>query len=102
MAKRRAKTSPPKVPPIGARVRMRFGVADVVATVTEHRGPLGVGGMELLRVSFQFEGANEPIETEVPVDEVSLVGSAAHSPARSTSGHTATSIRAPDRRRGGH
>jgi hypothetical protein len=56
---------------------MRFGVADVVATVTEHRGPLGVGGKELLRVIFQFEGANEPIETEVPVDEVSLVGSAA-------------------------
>lgn len=77
MAKKRTKTTPPKLPPVGARVRMRFGVADVVATVTEHRGPLGVGGKELLRVIFQFEGANEPIETEVPVDEVSLVGSAA-------------------------
>lgn len=56
---------------------MRFGVADVVATVMEHRGPLGVGGKELLRVRFQFEGANEAIETEVPVDEVSLVDSGA-------------------------
>jgi len=45
--------------------------------VTEHRGPLGVGGKELLRVTFQFEGADTPIETEVPVDEVSVVGTAA-------------------------
>ena len=76
VAKKRAKTTPPKLPPVGARVRMRFGVADVGATVTEHRGPLGVDGKEMLRVIFQFEGANEPIETEVPVDEVSVAGSA--------------------------
>ena len=32
------------------------------SVVTEHRGPLGVGGKELLRVTFQFEGADTPIE----------------------------------------
>lgn len=56
---------------------MRFGTADVIATVTEHRGPLGVGGRELVRVRFFFTATEDPIETEVPVDEVSLVDSAA-------------------------
>ena len=77
MAKRRSTTTPPMVPPVGSRVRMRFGVTDVIATVTEHRGPLGVGGRDLIGVTFQFTDANEPIETEVPVDEVTLVVSAA-------------------------
>jgi hypothetical protein len=56
---------------------MRFGTADVIATVTEHRGPLGVGGRQLIRVSFDFAEADDPIETEVAVDEVTLVDSAA-------------------------
>jgi hypothetical protein len=77
VAKTRAKPTSSRVPPVGARVRIRFGVADVVATVIEHRGPLGVGGAELLRVRFQFEGANEPIETEVAVDATSSADSAA-------------------------
>ena len=32
---------------------------------------------ELPPVGAQFEGADTPIETEVPVDEVSVVGTAA-------------------------
>jgi hypothetical protein len=56
---------------------MRFGTEDVVATVTEHRGPLGVGGRELVRVRFFFTDTEEPIETEVPVDELTPVESAA-------------------------
>ncbi len=77
MAKKRVKTTRLELPPVGARVRMRFGTADVIATVTEHRGRLGVNGQELLRVAFQFAEANEPIETEVPLDEITVVGSAA-------------------------
>jgi hypothetical protein len=77
MAKKPSERAPATIPPVGSRVRMRFGTADVIATVTEHRGPLGVGGRELVRVRFFFTATEDPIETEVPVDEVSLVDSAA-------------------------
>lgn len=56
---------------------MRFGAEDVIAEVIEQRGPLGVDGRELIRVRFRFTDASEAIETEVPVDEVTLVNSAA-------------------------
>jgi hypothetical protein len=36
-----------------------------------------VTAKELLHATVQFDGANEPIEPEVPVDEVSPVASAA-------------------------
>jgi hypothetical protein len=45
--------------------------------VTEHRGPLGVGGRERVRVRFFFTDSDDLIETEVPLDEVTLVESAA-------------------------
>lgn len=71
------KSPTPTLPAVGSKVRMRFGSSDVEATVLEHRGPLGVGGQQLLRVRFQYEDANEAIDTEVPVDEVTPVGTAA-------------------------
>lgn len=74
---RQTNRQPRGIPAIGSKVRMRFGTSDVEATVLEHRGPLGVGGRQLLRVRFQYEGANEAIVTEVPLDEVSEVVSAA-------------------------
>ena len=52
---------------------MRFAVKEVVALVIEHRGPLGVGGRQIIRVRFQLEGVDEPIETEVPAEEVTVV-----------------------------
>lgn len=73
--KRREPTS--DIPAVGAQVRMRFGVKEVVATVIEHRGPLGRGGRQIVRVRFQFEGADEPIELEVPADDVTVVDPAA-------------------------
>ena len=73
--KRRRKA--PEVPALGSKVRLRFGVEDVVAVVIEHCGPLGIGGREMIRVRFQFEGADEPIEIEMPVDEVTVVDPAA-------------------------
>ena len=77
MAKKRRKRATPEIPAVGSKVRMRFGTADVVATVTEHRGPLGVAGRELIRVRFFFTDTEDPIETEVPIDEITLVESAA-------------------------
>lgn len=67
----------PKVPPVGASVRLRFGVTDVVALVIEHRGPLGVGGKQIIRVRFQLGEVEEPIEIELPVDRVTVVDPAA-------------------------
>ena len=67
----------PEVPPVGASVRLRFGVTDVVALVIEHRGPLGVGGKQIIRVRFQFGEVEEPIEIELPVDLVTVVDPAA-------------------------
>lgn len=77
MGKKRTAEDPVQVPAVGSKVRMRFGTADVVATVIEHRGPLGIGGRQMVRLRFQFPGAGDAIETEAPVDEVTPVGSAA-------------------------
>lgn len=67
MATRRAKR---KVPELGARVKLRFGVDDVTATVIEDRGDLAVGGRPLLRVALDIPDDGEPIEVEIPVDDV--------------------------------
>jgi len=70
------RNAPPKtdrVPPVGSLVKMRFGADNVVATVIEDRGPLGVGGRHLVRVRFHLEAVEEPVETEVPAEELSLV-----------------------------
>lgn len=72
MSKAALKTAPP-VPPVGALVRMRFGASTVVATVLEDRGPLGMGGRHLVRVKFLLEGTEDAVETEVPVEELTLV-----------------------------
>src|SRR5947199_4623645 len=70
---RAARKSAPPVPPVGTLARMRYGATDVVATVLEDRGPLGVGGRHLVRVKFLLEGAEDPVETEVPVEELSVI-----------------------------
>ena len=67
----------PDVPAVGSSVRMRFGVYEVVALVIEHRGPLGVGGRQIIRVRFKFEGAAEQIAPEVPAEAVTVVDPAA-------------------------
>ncbi len=41
-----------------------------MATVIEDRGPLGVEGRRLLRVRMEVEGADEPLEFEVPATDV--------------------------------
>jgi hypothetical protein len=60
-------------PPLGALVRLPFGGTDVVATVLEDRGPLGIDGRHLVRVRFFLEGTADPVETEVPAEDLSIV-----------------------------
>jgi hypothetical protein len=62
-----------RIPPVGALVKMPFGTSEVVATVIEDRGPLGVGGRHLVRVRFLLEATEDPVETEVPVADLNVV-----------------------------
>jgi hypothetical protein len=55
---------------VGSKVKLSFGGDDVVATVIEDRGPVGVGGRQLLRVRLDLEDVGDPIEFEVPAAEV--------------------------------
>ena len=69
--------APPKrarsVPPVGTLVKTRFGTTDVLASVVEDRGPLGRGGRRLLRLRFLLEQTGDPVEAEVPEDELEIV-----------------------------
>jgi hypothetical protein len=60
------------VPAVGSKVRFVFGLSEVIGTVIEDRGNLGVGGRRLLRVRFEIEGAGEPFETEIAADDVKV------------------------------
>jgi hypothetical protein len=57
---------------VGAKVRFKFGGRDVVATIIEDRGPLGVDGVQILRVRLELAGINESMEFEVPATDVSV------------------------------
>ncbi|HWB77548.1 MAG TPA: hypothetical protein VG755_21430 [Nannocystaceae bacterium] len=70
MTKRRSSTTPPALPAIGSRVRIPLAVGSIVATVIEHRGPLGGDGREVIRVRYRFAHSNETVDTERLVDEV--------------------------------
>ena len=67
---RRAK--PSVRPRVGSRVRFKFGLSEVVGTVIEDRGPVGIGGRFLLRVRLDLADTAEPIDLEVPVDDVKV------------------------------
>ena len=60
------------IPAVGSKVKFVFGLGEVIGTVIEDRGDLGVGGRRLLRVRFEIEGAGEPFETEIPADNVKV------------------------------
>lgn len=68
-----AHKSGPAVLPVGTLVKMRFGATDMVATVLEHRGPLGVGGRHIVGVKFLLEGTEDAVQTEVPAEELSVI-----------------------------
>ncbi len=63
----------PSVPPVGTLVTMRYGASELVATVLEDRGPLGIGGRHLVRVKFLLEATEDAVETEVPVEDLRLI-----------------------------
>jgi hypothetical protein len=56
---------------VGTKVRFKLGGRDVVGTVIEDRGPLGIGGVQLLRVRLRVAGTDEVMEFEVPATELS-------------------------------
>lgn len=69
MTKRALKIGIPKV---GAKVTLKFGGREVHAVVVEDRGPLGVGGRQILRVRVLLEDGDEPIEFELPATDVQM------------------------------
>jgi hypothetical protein len=68
----------------GDRVRLLWGLTPVEGVIVEDRGNLGVGGKRLYRVRIQLDdNITDPIETEYPVEELTLVAKA---PPRSRNG----------------
>jgi hypothetical protein len=59
-------------PSVGSRVKFVFGLDEVTATVIEDRGNIGIGGRRLLRVRVDISDTSEPIELEIPVDDVKV------------------------------
>jgi hypothetical protein len=58
----------------GDRVRLLWGFTPVEGTVIEDRGNRGVGGRRFYRVRIQLDNnITDPIETERPVDDLTLV-----------------------------
>jgi hypothetical protein len=60
----------------GDRVRLLWGVTPVEGVVIEDRGNLGVGGSRVYRVRLQVDEFTDPVETERPVEELTLVARA--------------------------
>jgi hypothetical protein len=56
-----------RLPRVGDAVGVRFGGRVVRGVVTEHRGPLGVGGREILGVEVDLD---PPAYMEFGVDEI--------------------------------
>jgi hypothetical protein len=49
---------------------LRVAGRDVLATVVEDRGPLGVGGRRIVRVRLERPSDADALEFEVPADDV--------------------------------
>jgi len=54
----------------GDRVRFQLGTRWVQGSVTEDRGPIGVGGRRLYTVEFRTDGAAAPSHVELPGDDL--------------------------------
>jgi hypothetical protein len=57
----------------GDRVRLLWGVTPVEGIVIEDRGNLGVSGRRFYRVWIRLDEFTEPIETEEPAEDLTLV-----------------------------
>ena len=65
-----ATRSPKKPLAIGTKVRFKLGGRDVVATIIEDRGPLGAGGVQIVRVRVAVAGTDGSMEFVVPASDV--------------------------------
>lgn len=68
-----AKAKTKAAPLVGSLARMAFGDSTVLATIIEDRGPLGVGGRQVVRVQFPLDSTEEMVETEIPIDTLEIV-----------------------------
>ncbi len=58
---------------VWSRVRFPLAGREVLGTVIEDRGLLGVGGTKLLRVQLDWSNVLEPVETEIRAAELERV-----------------------------
>lgn len=56
---------------------LSFGTREVEATVVEDRGPIGVGGRRLVRVRVALDAASDPLDFEVPAEDLRPLSPAA-------------------------
>ncbi|MBX3275623.1 MAG: hypothetical protein KF729_35515 [Sandaracinaceae bacterium] len=62
---------------VGAKVAFELGGSTVIGVVIEDRGPLGPGGVRLLRVRVHLDDLIEPLEADVREDRLARVYDAA-------------------------
>jgi hypothetical protein len=65
---------------VGDRVRLLWGLTPVEGIVVEDRGNRGAEGKRFYRVRLRLDGVSEPMETEEPAEDLTLV---ARAPTRS-------------------
>jgi hypothetical protein len=65
---------------VGDRVGLLWSVTPVKGVVIEDRGNRGVGGRRFYRVRIQLDDITDPMETELPAEDLTLM---ARAPARS-------------------
>jgi len=71
---KRPKTrSAARLPRVGDRVSVHFGMSDAEGVVVEDRGPIGINGRRLLRVELTIDQVTEPMAIEVPAEEVRVI-----------------------------
>ena len=70
MADSGKKSRPKGLLRVGDRATLRFGFEDVPVEVLEDRGPLGVGGRQIVRIKLIQDPMDGEFETEVPAEEL--------------------------------
>jgi hypothetical protein len=60
----------------GDRVRLLWGLTPVEGIIIEDRGNRGPGGRRFYRVRLRLDDITEPMETERPVEDLTLVSRA--------------------------
>lgn len=61
--------------PVGSRVKLLWGGYPMEAEVVEDRGNVGYGGRHILRIRLDIDPRDvaEPIQFEIPAEEVTLM-----------------------------